>query len=76
VETLLRATGPTEDLNGHGGKPVDDSLFSGVLPRVGLWPAVEDFLSSPEGKNWRLNERIIDNFGLTILSRVSGEALG
>lgn len=64
-----------EDLNGHGGKPVDESLFSGVLPRVGLWPAVEDFLNSAEGRNWRLVERIVDNFGLTILSRVSGEAL-
>lgn len=65
-----------EDFNGHGGKPVDERLFNGLLPRVGLWPAVEDFLNSAEGRDWRLAERIVDNFGLTILSRVSGKALG
>lgn len=43
---------------------------------MGLWPAVEDFLNSAEGRDWRLVERIVDDFGLTILSRVSGKALG
>lgn len=34
----------------------------------GLWPAVEDFLSShPE---WKLNERKLNNHGFTILERV------
>ena len=65
-----------ESIEGHGGKPVDERLFQGLPPKAGLWPAVEEFLASAEGAHWRLVERIVVNNGLTILSRVSGAALG
>ncbi len=64
-----------EGLEGHGGKPVDEGKFLDLQRQVGLWPAVTEFLQSPEGKNWKLKERIVYNNGLTILTRVSGQAL-
>ena len=55
-----------EGVEGHGGKPVDDSLFQRA-GNVGLWPAVEQFLAAhPE---WALQERRRNNNGLTILRR-------
>lgn len=35
---------------------------------IGLWPAVEEFLSNNE---WKLKERFINNNGLTILERIT-----
>jgi hypothetical protein len=64
-----------ESIEGHGGKPVDEALFNGLPPKAGLWPAVEEFLASAEGSNWRLVERVTVNNGLTILGRVAGKAL-
>ena len=55
-----------EGAEGHGGKPVDESL----LQRgggVGLWPAVERFVAAhPE---WILHERRRSSSGLTVLRR-------
>ena len=64
-----------EILEGAGGKPVDEALFAGLPQKQGLWPAIQDFLVTEEGKNWRVAERITANNGLTIMQRVSGKAL-
>ena len=57
---------------GHGGKPVEEGLYTGVAPKAGLWPAVEDFLAGDPA--WRLRERRENNNGLTVLERVAPAA--
>ena len=39
--------------------------------RRGLWPAIVDFLASPEGAAWTLWKRDAWSHGLTVLRRVS-----
>ncbi len=36
----------------------------------GLWGAIEDFLISPEGRNWKVKQRYVNNNGLTVLERI------
>lgn len=64
-----------EDIEGHGGKPVDETHFAGLPQKAGLWAAVQEFLVSEEGKKWKVAERIIANNGLTVMQRESDEAL-
>jgi hypothetical protein len=56
-----------EGVEGHGGKPVDESLFKQAA-KVGLWPAVEEFVAG--SAEWTLHERRRNNNGLTVLKRV------
>jgi hypothetical protein len=62
-----------EDENGHGGVPVEEADFAGVPAKVGLFTAVEDFLSSPAGAKWRISKRLRNNSGLTVLERTAKE---
>ena len=56
---------------GHGGKPVDESLYKGV-GKVGLWPAVEEFVAAHPG--WSVHERRTNNNGLVVLRRKSNNS--
>jgi hypothetical protein len=58
-----------EDIGGYGGKEVNEALFTGLPPKVGLWPAIEEFLSTPEGLKWTIGQRVESGNGLTILVR-------
>jgi len=59
-----------ERLSGHGGKPVNVSLFAGVQAnKAGLWTAVQDFLALDA--RWVVKQRFTHNNGLTVLERVS-----
>ena len=59
-----------EPESGHGGKPVDISLYNGAPPKAGLMAAIEDFLrDDPEGQKWELHESLGNNNGFTILKR-------
>lgn len=48
---------------------IDETYYgeAGQGLEVGLWPAIEKFLS--QNKNWRVKERLTNNNGLTILER-------
>ncbi len=62
-----------EGVEGHGGKAVDEGLFSRT-GNQGLWPAVEQFISAhPE---WSIHEHRENNNGLTILKRADTTPTG
>jgi hypothetical protein len=56
---------------------VDEKVYDHASPLVineptnkqGLWNAVNDFLKTEEGKNWKLLKRFTNNNGLTILKK-------
>ena len=52
--------------------PIDFTLFA-KTQKSGLWTAVQDFLASPQGANWRIKERRHTSNGLTVLERVKPE---
>jgi len=58
-----------EGVVGHGGKEVDESLFSALqgTSAVGLWPAVEQFIAANPA--WSIQERRQNNNGLTVLGK-------
>ncbi len=59
-----------EGAEGHGDKPVDQSLFTGVsTEKKGLQMAIDDFLLTSEGKLWRVSEQSDVCFGFQALER-------
>ena len=59
-----------EGTEGHGDKPVDQSLFTGVSQeKKGLQMAIDDFLLTSEGKHWRVSEQSEVCFGFKALER-------
>ena len=60
--------GRDEGEEGHGEKPVDEALFSGVAPgSVGLLAAVNQFLASPAGARWRVAQQNDNCNGIMVL---------
>ena len=66
---ILHDTTTFGDVGETASKLMIDPVTGGMqlIPRKGLWPAVEEFLK--ENKNWKLKERFTHNNGLTVLER-------
>jgi len=58
-----------EDDIGQGGREINNTLFVGLKPLKGLWPAVEEFLASEEGSHWTMAHKNAKGNGLTVLIR-------
>lgn len=56
-----------EGTEGHGGKPVNASLFNGVAEKTGLVAAYRDFLATPAGARWEVVEENGACNGITFL---------
>ena len=56
-----------EDVNGHGGKPVEESLFGGSNATQGLRPALDEFLQNYP--TWFIAEDRQNNNGLLVLQQ-------
>jgi hypothetical protein len=56
-----------EGTEGHGGKPVNASLFEGVAQKTGLVAAYRDFLATPAGDRWEVVEENGACNGITFL---------
>jgi len=57
-----------EKIAGHGGKPEDKSLYRGIVEKMGMTIALDEFLAG--NKEWVLQYKTEENNGITIIARV------